>query len=857
LCGPTGLSYSDQTLCNTLCGYNATKCAVTPANDTNSTCCEVLTPTSNGTSGDCPTSGYQGFVYNPNTHYTYAVTTSTGFWTAFDNTKSTPNLAIIPDATTNQSLVSILGYYHIPKAWIGVYDNTNSTAYNSIDPQKYVTYDNEPLTYSNWAPGQPYNLLNPNDIGSVPVQGNHWAYINSSNGTWSTDGYHYNATPSYNALVQWNGPLSCVNGVTPPAPPINNEHITNAVNQYCNGTSPCYMCTNTSACTPQSECPTGYTYNSTNDDCEAAPSCPTGGSIVTAANGTVQAGSCTAPLVSVTCPQPSDAPNLYSYNATSDQCEGTPIQGCTLSGATISNGTCIVPAISSCPTGYSDSFGDGTDCEANPTPYCNVGNPGTMNGQDQCIANPTYTCPDAPTYTYDRPLSNKCAYAYTIQCPNNGHYVASANACELSATTCPDGYTKLESGLCSAPPPTVNCVGSGQYKETLGMCVEDPVATCPTTDFKVDPTTGYCLAPISQYNCPGGPQNYNSTKKMCVTQHQYSCYTGYTQVGNQCQISANNYCPAGRYDSTKKMCVTQVSSYNCPTGYTHTSGTCVASSSCPEPGSYDSDKKACATPLEPCGANSSTVAECTKGTASTGGTAYVCPFGQQQCSPVFTQPGCPNGYTYDPTTQKCIAVISCPPGGSYDPATVQCAATPGISCPGGGTYNTQDGKCEIAPGCPPGGTYNTTDNQCEAAATPTCPTGYSYNSNISKCTAAPICSQGSYNAADDKCELSVSPNCSSPYSLASAGASNYVCYASVICPTGSTYNTTRDECETAAGQPVCPSGYSYDPVSGKCQTPATCPSPGYYSYALGQCTTNYIQTCPNGTLMDFVRVLQH
>jgi len=226
---------------------------------------------------------------------------------------------------------------------------------------------------------------------------------------------------------------------------------------------------------------------------------------------------------------------------------------------------------------------------------------------------------------------------------------------------------------------------------------------------------------------------------------------------------------------------------------------------------------------------------------------YICPQGQAECNPQYNQPICPAGYTYDPATQKCVATVSCPSGGSYDTSTNSCYATPGISCPSDFTYNPTIAKCEVAPGCALGGTYNANTKQCEANANPQCPTGYTYNSATGKCESTPECSQGNYNSSTDKCELSVSPTCSSPYTLGNSGGSNYVCYASPICPSGSTYNTTRDKCETAAGQPSCPPGYSYDSTSGRCQTPATCPSPGYYSYSLGKCTTNYIQTCPSGT----------
>lgn len=72
------------------------------------------------------------------------------------------------------------------------------------------------------------------------------------------------------------------------------------------------------------------------------------------------------------------------------------------------------------------------------------------------------------------------------------------------------------------------------------------------------------------------------------------------------------------------------------------------------------------------------------------------------------------------------------------------------TCPAG-SYNPTRGVCETSPSCPNGGSYNTTTDRCEAPVTTSCPTGYTKNGSI--CQADPVCSSGTYNSSAKKCVI--------------------------------------------------------------------------------------------------------
>ncbi|HHJ63332.1 MAG TPA: hypothetical protein ENJ61_00330 [Aquifex aeolicus] len=278
-CADTGLYYSDQTFCSSVC----------------SNPCEVLLAGDQGLT--CDTLNYELFVYNPQTNKTIAITKSSDFWDQFSG------LLVVEDASDNEAGRQILSYLNTT-AWIGLYDPDLSPSYNSVNPSRFVWWDGTPVSYANWNTGEPDNFVDTQDIGSVSPLGEHWVYMDAG-GMWSDDGLHLSYGGDYRprrrALVMWDGQLDCVNGL-----PQNDRTTTNdMINLYCGGQTPCYLCADGSSidactqgdvwgtssagwlcplektsCVQSFSCPQGGTYNRSTGVCEADPdiSCPPGGS---------------------------------------------------------------------------------------------------------------------------------------------------------------------------------------------------------------------------------------------------------------------------------------------------------------------------------------------------------------------------------------------------------------------------------------------------------------------------------------------------------------------------------------------------------------------------------------------------
>jgi len=273
ICGDNGAVYDDINLCQSSC----------------SSPCSNAVLRQTGSSGVCDKNNYQGFVYYNGK--TYALTKNTGFWEDFNN------LVVITDQQTNDLLAKILSYYNTT-AWIGMYDPNRSADYNSINSNRFVWKDGTPVSYTNWATGEPNNALPNEDIGVVPIYGEHWVQM-YQNGTWNDIGYHTyfggDYKPKFNALVEWNGALDCVNAVYKD----HNSSSNNLTDILCNGKTPCYACTidgsnfqicnigtnpsnqtvyscpiNRQQCTATYEnpiCPPGGTFNENTGKCEANP----------------------------------------------------------------------------------------------------------------------------------------------------------------------------------------------------------------------------------------------------------------------------------------------------------------------------------------------------------------------------------------------------------------------------------------------------------------------------------------------------------------------------------------------------------------------------------------------------------
>ena len=349
-----------------------------------------------------------------------------------------------------------------------------------------------------------------------------------------------------------------------------------------------------------------------------------------------------------------------------------------------------------------------------------------------------------------------------------------------------------------------------------------------------DPVIGFCtLPPLDPYGKCAAPYVYSTTNKVCIL----------TPI-----------CSGAEYwDADAKQCVA------------YTGGVSVPGDTTPV-----FPDNSCAVDLNGNGeVEQDEIFQCTQTPQG-----YICPQGQAECNPQYTQPTCPAEYTYDPATQKCVATVSCPSGGSYDPSLDKC--TTGtiviVSCPSGFTYNSSRNVCEASPTwiktCPAGwdGPYDVYDtpppfgdchdcyvflcdnrgsncnyysmcnynrfyNVCvsyyiESYGDPECH-NFAFvveEHSIAPAQNTPSCSQGQYNSQTGMCEVSLSTSVSCPAGYVLAG--NY-CVSNANCPSGGTLNTTTDRCEANA---TCSTGTLQ---SQGCLTGYSCPLGNYQCQQVG------------------------
>ena len=433
LCGGTGLVYSDPVFCQYACGSS----------------CEELTAATTGSSGTCDTTDYEGFVYDSQTGFTYAISKSQNFWTNWTN------LATIQNSTDNTALNQIITYYSVSNAWIGAYDPSMSSAYNTNDPQNYVWQSTGTAVssgYNYWASGQPNNALYQQDIGVIPsnLYGEHWAEM-KSDGTWNDEGYHYNFpssqgyAPYYNALVQWSGPLSCVDGTTPPSTSLGGT-TTQLNSTYCNGSSNCWLCTNG---TNISECSSGTIF-------------PSGSGELCTYNQT--------PCVQQTStPQ---CPSGYNWNGSS----------------------CVSTVSASCPGGYT---WNGSTCTETTTTTISACSSGHWNGS-QCVTTETknWTCPYRSLWYECGGSPDRCRGSGTTS--SLERYDCSANVTVYYSPSCPSGYYYIGNGECATTTTlTASPTCPSGYTLSGNTCTATTSATCPSGTTLIN---GECVS----YSCPLG-----------------------------------------------------------------------------------------------------------------------------------------------------------------------------------------------------------------------------------------------------------------------------------------------------------------------------------------------------------------
>lgn len=379
-CGSNGGVYADQTFCNTACGGT----------------CQSIQAAASGASGTCDTSNYDGFIYTGSK--TFAISKAQAFWDGF------PNLAQPISDAENTLLRAIVSNYGGSGAWIGVYDPSLSSAFNVVGASNYTYSDGLGLTYSNWTAGQPDNMNSNGDIGLVSINGEHWAFMQSSGG-WSDDGYHViysgDYKPKKKGLVQWDGALSCVNG-------INSDPTSGSTGLWCSdSTGNLAQCTGGTEYTAKTG--SSYSYAATGattlgwDSCQggnknwtdATSYCASKGMRLPYANEIVEMGgnvpSCSSSNYSWTASPDCGGGGFYTVWMTGVvtcedtqytlikygvRCVGNTTTYTCPSGGTLSGSTCTVNTLA-CPTGYTATTGAETakgECKKDTPPVCPLGN---------------------------------------------------------------------------------------------------------------------------------------------------------------------------------------------------------------------------------------------------------------------------------------------------------------------------------------------------------------------------------------------------------------------------------------------------------------------------------------------------
>ena len=848
-CSDNDAVFSDSALCDSVC----------------SSPCQELNPSVSASSGACDTSKYRGFVYYNNK--TYALTTTEGFWEDFSN------LAVVLDEGTNSLFVSLLSYYSVGSAWIGLYDPNKTQNFGVVDPSRFVWRDGSSYSYSNWASGEPNNYVDGADIGVVPVLGEHWVEV-KSDGTWSDNGYHYSFGGDYSpkryAFIEWNGALDCVNGE--PISADTSDYQQSIVDNVCSGNTPCYVCANDSGVY---QCDTGVV--SVNYDSPKSVSLNQyEGEIRVSASGSID--------------------YCYDYSTNTEGCrqdglsavkawivfkgddgkyywlgnpDGVAVCSGSLSLETLSyteDGDSVVISI---PSGV--RLVEFTDVET-LSGECTQDNRYSLS----ITINPAYLCPEERVQC---DATNVDPY-----CPE-GQLNPDRNMCQADATiTCPSGYTWEPSiDKCIMD---VSCDDNGIFNPDTDRCEKAVVRECPP-DYTLDTTNEVCYKDI---DC--GIGSYNSVKDRCEYPATITCPTGYTLVGTRCE--APPLCPTSTtYLSTLDLCISDYT-ISCPSGYTWTGQRCETTNIiCPSGFNYNATTNRCeksadvssikvcsvvlsdyywdcgCPPDPPC---SSITISCSP--VSSGCVAHndlwdwyfyfdsncvllyarrgsnnhktclntdigsecwlidpsACQFGSpvpviKNTSTSSTTYSCPSGSTLSGSI--CIANPSCPSGGNFDGNADVCWADGSIVCPTSTTYDSVLDKCIADPSCSSSGTLDKVNDVCWTSYSASCPTGWFFDSADMKCYQEVSC-DFVFDPDTDRCEAQVSYDCGT-YTYSST---EDLCIKGISCPDDPSYSLN--------------STITYDPNLDVCLSDAVheCPSGPSYTYTWNPAPVNKCELVP-------------
>jgi conjugal transfer mating pair stabilization protein TraN len=821
--------------------------------------CTEATRKTEGSSGSCGAE-YRGFVYSPSLNRTYALTAGT---CGVDGLVSAPDYigrgAMLKSRAENDA-AAILTKFFTTTAWIAAeaytsfhcgktgryhFDSGTCAAacsgtactgaihlptYNTVKPERFFWRNGDPLTYRNFAAGEPDNAATVDDLqaGFAP-KGEHWVEMGEE-GSWVDAGKHTSdQSHSRPIVVQFSGALDCVNGDTESATPAPPGDLTGSVCgkdanadgrltaeefRQCASTMDGYLCPIDSVdCEPGYNpvvCPDGGVLNTERDMCQVDPvvTCPAGYSW---------------DRVSDRCIGPVSCPDNGVLNGISDRCEKIPAAVCPI-GYTYdtSQGICAMP------------------------PACQAG-----------------------AYV---PTRDRCEFAWTPRCPSGWVYDSSANTCGR-APVCSSGSYNTAFNLCVKPSLT-GCPSGYAHNPSRGRCEMSP--QCARGTF--DPSTDRCMwtstgsyAATATYSCPNGGTLSGTTCHTTSTYAATATTTGGVSysvslhrlgsiLGSSCVCNTGlGLDPAG----SGGMCSCGVVGYMAPAFFAgavslHKVGSRIGTScmcttavgvdpgggsgcSCGVVGYVASGSFSGAVPVHTVGSSIGSSCVCVSdigvepysgGGCSCGIVGYMAP-----SSGSFGGTA-----TYSCNTGDSLSGTTCTHTGSY-------SATVTYTCPSGGTLS--GATCQVTttnqvnPSCP-GGSFDAVTDLCFASIGKGCDDGFSYDAGSDQCVKSPDCGAGVLNVSADRCELTVTRDCGA---FALDGA-NGICYSQPVCDRGA-YDPARNLCVATLTRD-CGANYTLDAGSGMCRTAPPCPpDPGFplsptiaYSDAMNACVSDPVHSCP-------------
>jgi hypothetical protein len=553
---------------------------------------------------------------------------------------------------------------------------------------------------------------------------------------------------------------------------------------------PTPVCTATATC--NNTCPTGYSY--TNNTCDVAATCPSGGVLNT---------------TRAMCQENYAATISCSPNTTADTTLGVCYYAATCPNGTLDpvNNVCYYTG---CPPHYVYCSA-GTACTYLPTLSAH------WVTQSQCYGDATIeTCPASPSAVKTWNTISAC-YEFTGgTCPQHFTlcqanipctYTSSLGPHYVTATQC---YADSTVETCPPHPNAVTTWG------TLNQCMEFMGGTCPvhTTLCQANMICNYnalvgsmmvyqsqCYGDKTLQSCPPAPTAVSTSNNpnQCLEYMGGTCPTHFTLClgnGQQCSYSS----AVGPRWAYVTECYGDATTGTCPSGTSpaliYNQGICQESAtmSCQSPSiyQYDNTSGKCYAQPNPC--PSPGTLNATAG----------------QCTAPPTSVTCPSGFTWSGTGTTCQEAPSCPPANSpstNQPMTVYFDAVNDKcwTCPDTFQFDPTTGTCETAPYCPPGTTLNVASGFCESIAQLSCPPGLNYDFNSGLCISpvscpTPQCPQGCWNTTTTTCD----PTLQTP------------------CPALNTYDPVSGEC-VLNGTPDCPANYTYNATAKNCQQSPTCP----------------------------------